>query len=80
MSLQSSHNDIDHRFVQGGLTDKDAFDVIYCFVNKDDGIDLHENIQAICLPLMLHLEDDILKWQQEAPQNPMGFLDRCSSC
>jgi len=40
----------------------------------DKDIDIYGNIEAIILPLMFHLENDILEWQEYEPQNPMGFL------
>lgn len=41
---------------------------------KDDELDIYGNIEAISLPLMFNLKNDILEWQEEEPQNPMGFL------
>ena len=36
--------------------------------------DLYSAIETISLPLMFHLQNDILEWQEEEPQNPLGFL------
>jgi len=36
--------------------------------------DLYSAIETISLPLMFHLQNDILEWQEAEPQNPMGFL------
>ncbi|MDR3019362.1 MAG: hypothetical protein LBU66_00485 [Treponema sp.] len=36
--------------------------------------DLYSAIETISLPLMVHLKADILEWQEQEPQNPMGFL------
>lgn len=41
---------------------------------KDDERDLYGNIETISLPLMFNLQNDILDWQQQEPQNPMGCL------
>ncbi|MDL2218636.1 hypothetical protein LJC27_08280, partial [Christensenellaceae bacterium OttesenSCG-928-M15] len=41
---------------------------------RDKSLDIYGNIEAISLPLMFNLQHDILEWQEEEPQNPMGFL------
>jgi hypothetical protein len=38
------------------------------------GYDLYSVIETISLPLMFHLQNDILEWQEAQPQKPMGFL------